>query len=477
MVQRVGLRFAQDDVVILENLIFWSWKIFAFSWFFPFLERFSQKKLCPFLAVTGAVFLTPSIFYGNIYTTAYIDAFLSMVCAAGFAGILLLPKKDWCYNALTLSACVVLVLSKDSGILFAAFLAVAYIVERMMHCRCWSRRLIHLLGAVAAVALPKLLWNMEISSSGAAPYFSDSVDLVSLIQTLAFAENTYYWEVIRNYFTALCTQGVPVTVAYIDIPYAVLFVVQAAMIIAIFTLLRKQDPQRHISPVAMGIMLLMTVVYTVGLCATYLISFSQWQALKLVSLSRYLNTAFLVQWLVLLFMMSEYLCCIKNKQWLLSLSGCILVVLMSPLGLILNYVTGYDAAQSQLIRGKLEPIAQEICKYTAEDDKIWFVSQEDDGYHYWITKFNARPADVNNRGTYTWSMGEPFYEEDRWTCSITVEEWTQILRNDYDYVALYQLNDYFYEHYSEAFENADDICENAVYLVDKDSGLLRKCGE
>lgn len=157
--------------------------------------------------------------------------------------------------------------------------------------------------------------------------------------------------------------------------------------------------------------------------------------------------------------------------------GCVLMVIMLPLGLILNYVTGYDAAQSQLLRGKLEPIAQEIRKYAEEGDEVWFVSQEDDGYHYWITKFNVRPADVSNRGTYTWSMGEPFYEEDRWTRPVTLQEWMQILQSHYDYVALYRLNDYFYEHYSEAFENAEDISENTVYLVDKDSGLLIKCGE
>ena len=176
-------------------------------------------------------------------------------------------------------------------------------------------------------------------------------------------------------------------------------------------------------------------------------------------------------------MMSEYLCGIQKKQRLLSVLGCVLVAVMLPLGLILNYMTGYDAAQSQLLRGKLEPIAQEIRKYAEEGEEVWFVSQEDDGYHYWITKFNVRPADVSNRGTYTWSMGEPFYEEDRWTRPVTLQEWMQILQSHYDYVALYCLNDYFYEHYSEAFENAEDISENTVYLVDKDSGLLIKCGE
>ena len=51
----------------------------------------------------------------------------------------------------------------------------------------------------------------------------------------------------------------------------------------------------------------------------------------------------------------------------------------------------------------------------------------------------------------------------------------RILIEDYNYVALYKLNNYFYEHYSMLFENPSEISENTLYWVNKSTGQLEKC--
>lgn len=58
---------------------------------------------------------------------------------------------------------------------------------------------------------------------------------------------------------------------------------------------------------------------------------------------------------------------------------------------------------------------------------------------------------------------------------VLADQWQTDLIQNYDYVALYRLNDYFYEHYSVVFEDPAQIKENAVYLMDKDTGVLVFC--
>ena len=65
---------------------------------------------------------------------------------------------------------------------------------------------------------------------------------------------------------------------------------------------------------------------------------------------------------------------------------------------------------------------------------------------------------------------------DIWSKQLTVKEWRNTLfEDDCDYVAIYRLNDYFYQNYSSIFQNADEICENELYKFDKKKKLLRRC--
>lgn len=55
------------------------------------------------------------------------------------------------------------------------------------------------------------------------------------------------------------------------------------------------------------------------------------------------------------------------------------------------------------------------------------------------------------------------------------DEWHQTLLNDYDYVALYLLDEYFINTYSKLFADPSEISNNTVYVVNKETGLLELC--
>ena len=112
-------------------------------------------------------------------------------------------------------------------------------------------------------------------------------------------------------------------------------------------------------------------------------------------------------------------------------------------------------------------------KVSDNNSHIYFVSQEDAGYDYWVMKFSIRPNYLNDN--FSWSIGKSFYDGDIFTKEMDKSQWQEELVREYDYVVLYKLNGYFYENFSDLFMNPDDIEENVVYRVDKKRGLLEKC--
>lgn len=80
-----------------------------------------------------------------------------------------------------------------------------------------------------------------------------------------------------------------------------------------------------------------------------------------------------------------------------------------------------------------------------KDDKVWVISEGDTGLGKWVIRYNVRSVRINDSWG-AWSFGEPQYAQydgDVWTIPKTTEEWKEELMGDYDFVALYKVNDYF----------------------------------
>ena len=58
---------------------------------------------------------------------------------------------------------------------------------------------------------------------------------------------------------------------------------------------------------------------------------------------------------------------------------------------------------------------------------------------------------------------------------MTPEQWQELLLEQYDYVAIYKLNDYFLEHFGMLFGDPDTIAENTLYRVNRETGMLEIC--
>lgn len=468
--------------IFVEWRAYLSYQLFFVAILMPLFRNCSLRKPLRLILLGVIAFFTPMIFFSNLYTGVYIDPILGLLFGGGAAMVFLKTEEDWTYHLHICLVCCMLVLMKDVGLLFAVFLALIYGADRLSNAtdfkdmRNLSRILTPVVGIFALSMTLKLLWSWEVTSSGYGFSFSGKVDIVNLIQVLLGHDTSYRRETLENYVDALAAQSVSFgspDIGTVSISYGILVLLFAIASIAIWKLYQKQDRATSSKCWTLCLIFVLCVVYFAGMCVMYMYKFSEYESVRLASLARYLNIVCLAYCFFLLIIFVDAIAFDTNRTHSREICFLLVLILCLPLKSICNLVNGTEKASAHDIRSVYEPLSSVIRNTCDGDDIIYVISQEDNGFDFWVIRFNARPNQVVT--AFSWSIGEPFYDGDIWTRSITAEDWRQELISSYDYVALYKLNDYFYETYSILFEQPDTIGENQLYRVNKETGLLENC--
>lgn len=459
--------------VFNEWRAYFAFQILLFSAFTPFFRSCSFKKPLGIVSIFAIVFLSPLVFYSNIYSATYIDAFVGAAAGAGFAAILIYKEKDIFYSVYICLLCSMLVLAKDVGLLFAIFLAAAYIADLAL--RRWERRRLFMCacGVLSATALPKLLWDFEIEISHAVKKFAEKIDISVAVQVLSGEDTSYRKIVLENYRNALLDSTISLGHTGIKLNYLCLIITLFAISFFIYQMVkerRSNERYNFLSTLILEHILL--IFYIFGLCVLYMFRFSEYEAVRLASFSRYLGIAFLALLLTNFLLLNDLWTTdflkAQNRQLLILY----IIVLIIPGKPILDFITGETVESSKTIRARYETLAEKILDISDSNSTIYFISQENDGFDFWVTRYSVRPNIIPYK--WNWSLGGPFYDGDIWSTGKSAEAWQNELVAEYDYVALYHLNDYFYATYGLLFEDPSQITENTVYKVNKDTKLLEK---
>lgn len=145
------------------------------------------------------------------------------------------------------------------------------------------------------------------------------------------------------------------------------------------------------------------------------------------------------------------------------------------MGNIENWFSRDTLRAAQNIRLKYTSLSDEILKQCDGNDKIYFLSRGNNGFDYWVTRFNARPnsVEVPFGG---WSLGGAVNSEDIWYWDVSASEWmSALIEGNYDYVAIYQLGDDFAENYGSCFEKISDLQDNSLFLLNRNKKILERC--
>jgi hypothetical protein len=161
----------------------------------------------------------------------------------------------------------------------------------------------------------------------------------------------------------------------------------------------------------------------------------------------------------------------KTNYFTISLMASLIIV-GSPLPFY--YVTPAIQHQSVEFRALFAPYEKVIKTKTPLKSKVYFVAQNTNGMEYWVTRYNVTDTNTLNIDYNGWSIGKPYNENDIWTRDISAADWSKLLRNTYDYVFLYGVDDQFRQQFHSVFDiDSTQIQSGQVYKVNKSASGIK----
>lgn len=451
-----------------EWLLYYAYQVFGVTLFMPLFRRV-KDGLLGWLLFAAGVFFAPLLFFPEYYQTILIDGFLGLLAGAGVCHVVWGDRKD---PVRLLTACLfvfMLVLTKDAGLLFALFLALL----------CWGdcrkeQRLLTFLGLGLSLLLPKLLWSRQIAAGGAGVAFGGSIDPAQMVRILLGQEGGNRQMIWEGFCRELLAPRVSIIslgeLFWVKLPVAAVIPGLAVLLAVLLGLAaRKKEIPASRSREIPAVLLAQTVIYTLGLGVMYVFKMPEGEALALASFDRYLGIAFQPLWTVAVMALALEIPKLPRAAGFCAAGVLLcLLALTSPPRLLLQWGTRQTAAISQQQRSPYLPLIEQIQEKTPEDARIFALCQEDLVYDRLVLHFCIRPRTT----AQTWSLGSKGLP---WMVDLSREQWKELLLEDYDYVAVYRLNEEFIRRYGPLFENPGDIRENTLFRVDHQRKMLVLC--
>lgn len=451
-----------------EWLLYYACQVFGVTLFMPLCRRVKGGAMGWLLFAAG-IFCAPLLFFPEYYQSIMIDGFLGLLAGAGVCQVVWGDRRDPVRRLTVCLFVFLLVLTKDAGLLFALFLALL----------CWGdcrkeQRLPMLLGLSLSLLLPKLLWSRQVAAGGIGVAFGGAIDPVQLVKILLGHDDSVRQTIWQGFCRELLAPRISVIslgeLLSLKLPAAAVIPGLAVLLALLLhiTARGKEIPASRSREIP-GMLLLQSVIYTFGLGVMYLFKMPQGEALELASFDRYLAIALQPLWAVAVMALALGIPRLPKSAGLCA-AGVLLCLLAaaSPVRLLLQWGTRQSVAISQEQRSPYLPLVEQIQAKTPEDARIFAVCQEDLVYDRLVLHFCIRPRTT----AQTWSLGSKGLP---WMVDLSREQWKKLLLEDYDYVAVYRLNEEFIRRYSPLFENPGDIRENTLFRVDRQTEKLVLC--
>ena len=457
-----------------ESLIFFAYHVYWTAFFLPLFRRTSYRQIGLLLAMLCLVICLPLIFYWWMFTAVYADVILGIAAGCGFAVLAVRGReeRDLPYYLYLFLLLFTLVLIKDVGLLFALFLWLAFVWnEHSLAMGSKKSRAALGLIALAAVALPKLLWSWELRSSGVERMFAAKLDFSVLLNGLLGRGDGYQRELLRNYIDAFFTRGITIGNADFAPSLYVIVLLELCLLYALLHYLcQKKAIENAQRRLFFWIPIGLTLLYTAGMYAAYLFNFREQEARELAGMTRYLGIPLLANGILISALAWQSLRLLQGGRKKALLLGFVcLLLLLSPQMEYQRVLLRTNAKESiqqradhDAFSARLEPLLQK-----GELVVIYPDIRARHNTHLCIT-YNLFPAEVKQALI-------PIIKEG--ANQVEIDAWQQKLLAENDYVALYHLAEGFPKDHGNLFVQPEDIMEQSIYRVDKAAGKLIRVQE
>lgn len=459
-----------------EADLFWAYQLVVISLFIPFLASLTWRRAGRLVLILPIIFIVPNLFFPTTQLII-VDPVLGLLFGYCLA---LVYTNDSSRRVPTLhltAALAILVLTKDSGAFFAIVVLVALLAQQLR--RRGEGGIRKSIGAVLIrVGIPVLgvavaygSWKAIIGVLHANPELSASN--INLLQLVFGPARSYWPEVVASFRSAFLREPLIESHRLELSPASLLLACAVILVLLEFWRQRRWGLPRDFSTAI--VITVGAVVYTVGLLVLYLFKFGDYEALHLASFVRYLSTywagiAMLIA-LFVIFVLSEARPTLERRldpqRWAVSspvalaLVWLLLLAVLAPAKSLVAYVRD-PVSPAMSARSSYDWVIHAAhAARIGRGDRVWLISQYDQGYDYWVLRYELMPA---NAGSGAWSLGPPNGTDDVWTLDLSQRAWASQLRN-YDYVVIQKSSSSFVARFGSLFGVDDEIADGTVYSV------------
>lgn len=366
-------------------------------------------------------------------------------------------RGDWRITAALASVLAFLPLVKHVGLAFAfvglCVVLVAILFDFLAK-RLDKRELLYSMAAWSiaclAVAGAELSWRAYYHSLGVSDSYGTSVNLHNVAEFFFFPTSERHLQVWQEFWTRFAGQ-----------PSKILAFLLAFSAFYIFIMPR---PKRLRQTAILAIVAVGSVGFTMLLLLSYGYYFSEYEAVRLASFERYLNSYYLAWAIALIAVFGARLAAAGTPFWLkivISIAA-VICLLTNPLARrtiiepsdqrIPDYASRSD------LRNRSQLLAEIIDRVSAPNDKAYYIDQGSDGYSYFMFRYEMAPRKIN---PYCWSLGAPYSASDIHTCDKPIAG----LLKGYEFVAIASADNRFWSDFGYLF-SADSIGHSpAVFRV------------
>lgn len=484
-----------------EENLFRSMNILCFAFVLPVFKNISWKNIKVVPSVSLIIFVLPITFYSTFYKSIYVDALLGVLFAYILFTYFTANKYDAFFLINLALAIFALTLVKASGFGLSLISAVIIIFDILIQPRLlrgkdresvkfeppknkkksadsdWPDVLIEKpLYVILTVALTPFVsnysWSVYRSITGTGQPWSgmSNLTLPAVLSFLRGESEQYRYTVLENFGKAIFEH--PISTSFLKMTVFMFFLLLAAFTILIWNLINNKYLKRRIKFFCIGLFI-GGVLYTISLVALYIFTYSEYEAVRLASFQRYMDTYLLACLLFLSFCFIYYFDNRAKMHKIKSTATCMTVYLvalcfLANLEFLIANFSYDEILQSQNIRQSTDSINKIIPILDAKSDRLSYIYQNSNGYEITVAQYNMTPIKITNGG----SLGDPYYEGDIWTTRISCEEWIEQLRNNCTYVYLANIDSQFIDGFSSAFENKEQIQNNSLYRVQESRGSI-----
>lgn len=481
--QRVNCTLLNNNAFV-EEKVYVAYQVFCLSMILPFFKKLNSRKVLSFFISCIAIVCAPLLFYPDILSVVVVDPFISVLAGCAFSSLLLNNKLDKIQCIYLTMICFTLVLAKDIGLYFSCFICVCYIIRLLskldlkdMPKNKYIKSISVCFLPIFATAAAKILWKVELSATKVSVSGGKTGLLAYTKMFFLKEDQSYKQNVVEKFKSALFENRITLGDLSFSVSYFLLTVVAFLMLFLLCTLyIRKTKNKREIIAfrlisLVIGIQLIL-FIYSLG--AIYIANFSEYEAQNLASYQRYMDIVFRTVYITIVICLTCYFNSMSNNRVAFAVFVS-MVIILTPFSKVEKFVNREHVSESVSVRNKYSEMTNDVNVNCPEKSKLYFISQEDKGYDYYLMKFALRPHLIDNY--FAWSLSEngPLYDGDIWTKKMSAAEFQEILfTQDYDYVAIYKTNDSFKIDYASLFENPDDIENNSVFRFDRGKRILER---